>query len=322
MSCYEDVKGLEAHINHRILGQEGLITRLLVALLADGNLLVEGAPGMAKTTVIKVLAAGVEGDFHRIQFTPDLLPADLTGTEVFSPQDGSFHFQQGPVFHNFILADEINRSPAKVQSALLEAMAERQVTVGRTTYPLDDLFLVMATQNPIEQEGTYRLPEAQRDRFLLHLSVDYPTPEAELEVLRLVRSQRIDGRSMEDIESPLVSRASIFSARKQVLALHMAPELEEYIVQLVAASRRPQAYAADLTDLIAYGASPRGSIALEMSARAHAWLDNRDYVSPEDIHAMAADALRHRILLSYEAEADGVVTDEVIKRLLATVPVP
>ncbi len=322
MSCYEDVKRLEAHINHRILGQEGLITRLLVALLADGNLLVEGAPGLAKTTVIKVLAAGVEGDFHRIQFTPDLLPADLTGTEVFSPQDGSFHFQQGPVFHNFILADEINRSPAKVQSALLEAMAERQVTVGRTTYPLDDMFLVMATQNPIEQEGTYRLPEAQRDRFLLHVSVDYPTPEAELEVVRLVRSQRIEGRSMEDIESPLVSRAGIFSARKQVLALHMAPELEEYIVQLVAASRRPEAYAADLTDLIAYGASPRGSIALEMAARAHAWLDNRDYVSPEDIHAMAADALRHRILLSYEAEADGVVTDEVIKRLLATVPVP
>ncbi|MCP3669266.1 MAG: MoxR family ATPase [Gammaproteobacteria bacterium] len=322
MSCYEDVKRLETHINHRILGQEGLITRLLVALLADGNLLVEGAPGLAKTTVIKVLAAGVEGDFHRIQFTPDLLPADLTGTEVFSPQDGSFHFQQGPVFHNFILADEINRSPAKVQSALLEAMAERQVTVGRTTYPLDDMFLVMATQNPIEQEGTYRLPEAQRDRFLLHVSVDYPTPEAELEVVRLVRSQRIEGRSMEDIESPLVSRAGIFSARKQVLALHMAPELEEYIVQLVAASRRPEAYAADLTDLIAYGASPRGSIALEMAARAHAWLDNRDYVSPEDIHAMAADALRHRILLSYEAEADGVVTDEVIKRLLATVPVP
>lgn len=322
MSCYTDVKQLEAHINGRILGQEALVTRLLVALLADGNLLVEGAPGLAKTTVIKVLAAGVEGNFHRIQFTPDLLPADLTGTEVFRPQDGSFHFQEGPVFHNFILADEINRSPAKVQSALLEAMAERQVTVGRTTYPLDDLFLVMATQNPIEQEGTYRLPEAQRDRFLLHLSVDYPSPEAELEVLRLVRNQKIAGKSMDDIDSPLVSRESIFSARKEVLNLHMAPELEEYIVQLMVASRRPEAFAADLTDLIAYGASPRGSIALDLAARAHAWLDKRDYVSPEDIHAMAADTMRHRILLSYEAEADGVETDEVIQRLLATVPAP
>jgi len=322
MSCFTDVKKLETHINHRILGQEELVTRLLVALLADGNLLVEGAPGLAKTTVIKVLAAGVEGDFHRIQFTPDLLPADLTGTEVFRPQDGSFHFQEGPVFHNFILADEINRSPAKVQSALLEAMAERQVTVGRTTYPLDDLFLVMATQNPIEQEGTYRLPEAQRDRFLLHVSVDYPKPEAELEVLRLVRHQKIEGKSMDEIDAPLVTREDIFAARKEVLGLHLAPELEEYIVQLVAASRRPEAYASDLTDLIAYGASPRGSISLDMAARAHAWLDNRDYVSPEDIHAMAADTLRHRILLSYEAEADGVVTDEVIKRLHATVPLP
>ncbi len=322
MSCYEDVKKLEAHINSRILGQEALVTRLLVALLADGNLLVEGAPGLAKTTVIKVLAAGVEGDFHRIQFTPDLLPADLTGTEVFRPQNGSFHFQEGPVFHNFILADEINRSPAKVQSALLEAMAERQVTVGRTTYPLDDLFLVMATQNPIEQEGTYRLPEAQRDRFLLHISVDYPTPEAELEVLRLVRNQKIEGKAMDDIESPLVSREGVFTARKEVLSLHMAPELENYIVHLIAASRKPDLYAADLTDLIAYGASPRGTIALDLAARAHAWLDKRDYVSPEDIHALAADTMRHRILLSYEAEADGVTTDEVIARLLATVPVP
>jgi MoxR-like ATPase len=322
MSDLSAIKSLEHYINQRILGQERLVTRLLVALLADGHLLVEGAPGLAKTSAVKVLAYGIEGDFHRIQFTPDLLPADLTGTEVFRPQDGSFSFQKGPVFHNFVLADEINRSPAKVQSALLEAMAERQVTIGRTTYPLDDLFLVMATQNPIEQEGTYPLPEAQRDRFLLHVRVDYPTPDNEQRILRLVREQMREGKSLEEYAGEKVSRATILSARKAVLSLHMVDELEQYMVQLVAATRNPGLYDRELENMIAYGASPRGTIALDLASRAYAWLDGRDYVSPGDIHAIAADVLRHRILLGYEAEADGVTTDEVIRRLISLVPVP
>jgi MoxR-like ATPase len=322
MSALEVIRSLEKSINQRILGQERLVRRLLIALLADGHLLVEGAPGLAKTSAVKVLAAGIEGDFHRIQFTPDLLPADLTGTEVFRPQDGSFSFQKGPVFHNFVLADEINRSPAKVQSALLEAMAERQVTIGRTTYPLDDLFLVMATQNPIEQEGTYPLPEAQRDRFLLHVKVDYPTPEAEQEILRLVRSQMREGTSIERHTGARVPRETILSARREILSLHLADPLETYMVRLVEATRNPAPYDAGLEETIAYGASPRGTIALDLAARAHAWLEGRDYISPADIHEVAADALRHRIILGYDAEADGITTDEVIGRLLGLVPVP
>ncbi len=322
MSIHSEIKALEQAINQHILGQEALVSRLLIALLADGHLLVEGVPGLAKTSVVKVLAAGIEGDFHRIQFTPDLLPADLTGTEIFRPQDGSFNFQKGPIFHNFVLADEINRSPAKVQSALLEAMAERQVTIGRTTYPLDPLFLVMATQNPIEQEGTYPLPEAQRDRFLLQARVDYPTPEAEQAMLRLVREHRRQGTAVDQFTGPRVSRETILAARQEVLALHLADPLETYIVQLVNATRHPAPHDPELQNLIAYGASPRGSIALDLAARAHAWLNGRDYVSPGDIHAVAADVLRHRILLGYDAEADGITPDEVISRLLARVPVP
>jgi len=322
MSLHEALKRLEQYVNRQILGQQGLVTRLLVALLADGHLLVEGVPGLAKTTAIKVLASGIEGDFHRIQFTPDLLPADLTGTEVFRPQDGSFSFQKGPVFHNFVLADEINRSPAKVQSALLEAMAERQVTIGRTTYPLDDLFLVMATQNPIEQEGTYPLPEAQRDRFLLHVRVDYPSPEVEQEILRLVRLGRLEGSGSPGAHVERVSRDLSFAARREVLSLHMAETLETYMVRLVGATRDPTPYDPALADWISYGAGPRGSIALDLAARAHAWLAGRDYVSPEDVHAMAPDVLRHRVLLSYDAEADGVTSDLVIERLMASVPVP
>jgi len=322
MSNAQAIKDLETYINRRILGQERLVTRLLVALLADGHLLVEGVPGLAKTSVVKVLAAGIEGDFHRIQFTPDLLPADLTGTEVFRPQDGGFAFHKGPLFHNFVLADEINRSPAKVQSALLEAMAERQITIGRTTYPLDDLFLVMATQNPIEQEGTYPLPEAQRDRFLLHVKVDYPTPEAEQQVLKLVREQRRHGGAMDEPGGEKVTRQTIMSARREVLDLHLAEELETYLVQLVYATRDPSRYDPELSDLIAYGASPRGTIALDLAARAHAWLAGRDYVSPRDVHEVAPDVLRHRLLLSYDAEADGVTSDQLIDRLLSLVPVP
>ena len=309
-------------MNSCILGQEGLIERLFIALLADGHLLVEGAPGLGKTSAIKVLAAGLEGDFHRIQFTPDLLPADLIGTEVFRPQEGLFSFQEGPVFHNFILADEINRSPAKVQSALLEAMAERQVTVGHTTYTLPQMFLVMATQNPIEQEGTYPLPEAQRDRFLLHARVGYPNMEAEQDILRLVRDYRREGRSLDEKSGPALSQKTVFEARKQVLDMHLAPELEGYLVRLVVASRDPSPYDKDLSDWILYGASPRATIALDLASRAHAWLQDRDYVSPEDIQAVAPDVLRHRILLSYEAEADGINTDDLISRLLAAVAVP
>jgi MoxR-like ATPase len=322
MSTYEEIKRLQAHVDACILGQQVLVERMFIALLADGHLLVEGAPGLGKTSAIKVLAAGLEGDFHRIQFTPDLLPADLIGTEVFRPQEGLFSFQEGPVFHNFLLADEINRSPAKVQSALLEAMAERQVTVGHTTYPLPQMFLVMATQNPIEQEGTYPLPEAQRDRFLLHTRVGYPDVAAEQDILRLVRNYRREGRSLDEKGGPVVSQETVFAARKQVLELHLAPELEGYLVRLVVASREPAPYDQDLAEWILYGASPRATIALDVAARAHAWLQNRDYVSPEDIQAVAPDVLRHRILLSYEAEADGVNTDEVIARLLAAVAIP
>lgn len=322
MSAKEEIFRLKEHMEGVILGQENLVERLLIALLADGHLLVEGAPGLAKTSVVKVLAAGLEGAFHRIQFTPDLLPADLTGTEVFMPGDGSFQFQQGPLFHNIILADEINRSPAKVQSALLEAMAERQVTVGRTTYPLPDLFMVMATQNPIEQEGTYPLPEAQRDRFLLHVRIDYPDRNSEKEVLRQSRERARQGRAIDQAPAKVVSQSAVFEARKEVLALHLAPELEEYLVQLVVATRNPGPFDKALEPLVAYGGSPRATLALDLAARARAWLAGRDYVSPEDIQTLAPDVLRHRLLLSYEAEADGVTQDDVVARLLAVVAVP
>ena len=305
-----------------IVGQETLLIRLVVSLLADGHLLVEGAPGLAKTTAIKALASGIEGDFHRVQFTPDLLPADLTGTEIYRPQDGSFYFQRGPIFHNIVLADEINRAPAKVQSALLEAMGERQVTVGRNTHALPPLFLVMATQNPIEQEGTYPLPEAQLDRFLMYVRVDYPDAKTEQQILRLAREQARQNRGSEVDIGRRVKQSTIFAARQEVLNLHITPGLEEYIVHLVMATRKPDQYAKELGGWITYGASPRASIALERCARAHAWLFGRNYVSPEDIHAIAPDVLRHRLILSYEAEAEGVTADRFIKELLARVPVP
>ena len=305
-----------------IIGQEALIDRLLIALLADGHLLVEGAPGLAKTTAIKELAARIEADFHRVQFTPDLLPADLTGTEIYRPQTTSFEFQRGPIFHNLILADEVNRAPAKVQSALLEAMGERQVTVGRDTYALPPLFLVMATQNPIEQEGTYPLPEAQLDRFLLHVRVDYPDAAAEAAILRLARDRAREALAPVPAPARRLSQQQVFTARREVLALHLAPQLETYLVQLVLATREPSAYGAELARYVAYGASPRGTIALDRCARAHAWLTGRDYVTPEDVHAIAADVLRHRVLLSYEAEAEGVSADRVVAMLLERVPLP
>ncbi|GAV20114.1 MoxR-like ATPase [Mariprofundus micogutta] len=309
---------LNEQIGQRILGQEKLINRMLIALLADGHLLVEGAPGLAKTKAIKVLSDGIEGDFHRVQFTPDLLPSDLTGTEVYRPQDASFHFQAGPLFHNLILADEINRSPAKVQAALLEAMAERQITVGKVTHTLPELFLVMATQNPIEQEGTYPLPEAQLDRFLMHVTIDYPDAETEKAILRLARGEF----NQQVVIEQCVTQADLFAARKEVIGMHMAESLEDYIVHLVMATRQPEKYSKQLADWIQYAASPRATIALDRCSRAHAWLSGRDYVSPEDIQAIAPDVLRHRLLLSFEAEAAGISSDDVITELLGRVAVP
>ncbi len=313
-----DLRVLEAWLSQQIIGQSHLVQRLIIALLADGHLLVEGAPGLAKTRAIKTLADGLEGSFHRIQFTPDLLPGDVTGTEIYRPQEASFHFQQGPVFHNLVLADEINRAPAKVQSALLEAMAERQVSVGSQTYELPELFLVMATQNPIEQEGTYPLPEAQLDRFLLHVTVDYPDAEAETNILRLTRAEAT-GTNSEPPQA--LSQASVFQARREVLSLHMAESVEQYIVQLVMGTRRPEHYSEQLATWIEFGGSPRATIALDRCARAHAWLRGQDFVSPDDVQAVAADVFRHRLLLSFEAEANGITPDDVTAELLKLVPV-
>ncbi len=314
-------QAVRAHLRERIIGQEALIDRLLIALLADGHLLVEGAPGLAKTTAIKALAEMIEGDFHRLQFTPDLLPGDLTGTDVYRPETGEFVFQPGPLFHNLILADEINRAPAKVQSALLEAMGERQITVGRTTYKLPRPFLVMATQNPIEQEGTYPLPEAQLDRFLMHVLIDYPSAEHEHLILELARKQASAQYAVIAEDLPQLSKTQVEEVQQALLGMHMAAPVQEYLVQLVLASRDPSPYSAELARWISYGASPRGTIALDRCARAHAWLHERDYVSPEDVQAIAHDVLRHRILLSYEAEAEGIIPDQVIDELIRHTPV-
>jgi MoxR-like ATPase len=311
---------LRRQIEQQILGQPGLVERLLIALLADGHLLVEGAPGLAKTRAVKALAAGIEGDYHRIQFTPDLLPTDLTGTEIYRPQDGSFHFDKGPVFHNLVLADEVNRAPAKVQSALLEAMGERQVTVGRETYPLPELFLVMATQNPIEQEGTYPLPEAQLDRFLMHVRVGYPDLATEKHILALNREEARK-RPAEPVAARL-GQEDVFAARQRILDLFMSPDVEDYLVHLVMATRRPASYSDELAGWLRYGASPRATLALDRCARARAWLQGRNYVVPGDVQAIAFEVLRHRVLLSYESEAEGRTTDQYIETLLARIPVP
>ena len=322
MSVREQFQKLEAHASKLIIGQAHLINRMLIALLCDGHLLVEGAPGLAKTRAIKVLAESIEGNFHRLQFTPDLLPADLTGTDIYRPQEGTFEFRKGPLFHNLILADEINRAPAKVQSALLEAMEERQISVGAQSYPLEDLFMVMATQNPIEQEGTYPLPEAQLDRFLLHIEVGYPTIADERRILILNRDEAKSGE--RDAFSPpeLLSMDSMMTARQDILNLHLAKELEEYIVNVVVATRNPGAVNSDLEGQVLYGASPRASMGIDRAARAHAWLDGRDFVGPEDIQAVAPDVLRHRLVLSFEAEADGVDSNSIIAGVLDGVGVP
>lgn len=318
MSPHEALLALRQYLTSQILGQERLIDRLLITLLADGHLLVEGAPGLAKTKAIKYLAEGLEASFQRIQFTPDLLPSDITGTDIYRPQNTSFEFQHGPVFHNLILADEINRAPAKVQSALLEAMAEHQVSVGNHTYPLPDLFLVMATQNPIEQEGTYPLPEAQLDRFLMHVKIGFPDAQIERRILQQSRSIALQG---EQKPQQLLSQDTIFAAREEILNLYMADAMEEYLVQLVIATRNPAKFDPDLARWIRFGASPRGSIAIDRCARAHAWLAGRDFVSPEDIQAVLFDTLRHRIILSFEAQAAGINQEQVLQHLLDVVAV-
>ena len=315
---YQTLANLENWLAQQIVGQHDLIHKLMLALLADGHLLVEGAPGLAKTRAIKEMAAGIEGSFHRIQFTPDLLPGDITGTDIFRPQTGAFEFQQGPIFNNLVLADEINRAPAKVQSALLEAMAERQVSIGSQTYTLPDLFLVMATQNPIEQEGTYPLPEAQLDRFLMHVRVSYPDAGAEQAILKLARNEATGSHSKPE---GTVTQEDIFSARQAVLNIHMAAPVEEYIIQLIIGTREPGRYDSELADWLEFGASPRATIAIDRCARANAWISGRDYVSPDDVQAVAMDCLRHRLIVSFEAEAAGVSSDSIVERLLERVPV-
>ena len=313
----QDIAQLREWLANKIVGQEHLIERLMIALLADGHLLVEGAPGLAKTKAIKTLSEGLEADFHRVQFTPDLLPADITGSDNYRPQQGTFEFQAGPLFHNLVLADEINRAPAKVQSALLEAMAERQISVGKNTYPLPDLFLVMATQNPIEQEGTYPLPEAQMDRFLMHILVDYPAPETERAILALTRQEALNdaGTGIEPL-----SQKTLFAARQAVNQIHMTEAVEEYLVQLILATRNSESYGGDLAQWLDYGASPRATIALDRCSRSLAWMEGRDFVTPDDIRAVAHDVLRHRLILSFEAEANGITANQVIDKLLDTVP--
>lgn len=313
---------LNSYLNKMVIGQEALIQNLLIALLADGHLLVEGAPGLAKTRAIKALCSGIESSFHRLQFTPDLLPADLTGTEIYRIETGVFEFQQGPLFHNLVLADEINRAPAKVQSALLEAMAERQITVGKKTYQLPKFFLVMATQNPIEQEGTYPLPEAQLDRFLLKVNVGYPDPHKEIEILNMALKEA----HSKSVDSPVLEQKltqnDLFQAREAVLDVYMANNIQEYIVQLILATRNPARYGTDIADWIQFGASPRASIGLARCAKALAFLQGSEFVGPDHVQALVYDVLRHRLVLSYKAEAEGVTPDLFIDELIARVPVP
>lgn len=321
-SLQPKIHDLRHHLDEQILGQKALTSRLLIALLADGHLLVEGAPGLAKTRAIKALSSLIDANFHRIQFTPDLLPGDLTGTDIFHPEDFSFVFQPGPIFHHLILADEINRAPAKVQSALLEAMGERQVTIGAKTYPLPELFLVLATQNPIEQEGTYPLPEAQLDRFLMYVRIGYPAASVEREILSLARREAANAiRNPQSMITPL-SQTELFAARAEAMNVHMSQALDNYLIQIVMATRNPAAFDASLGQWVRFGASPRATIALDRCAKALAWLSGRDYVTPADIQEIAHDVLRHRILLRYEAEAEGMTTDDLINNILRVISVP
>lgn len=313
----EFVEKISAEVAKVIVGQKYMIERLLIGLLANGHILLEGVPGLAKTMAVKTLAATVQTKFQRLQFTPDLLPADLIGTLIYDQRNGKFTTKKGPIFSNLILADEINRSPAKVQSALLEAMMERQVTIGENTFPLDDPFLVLATQNPIEQEGTYPLPEAQVDRFMLKLSVGYPNKEEELEIMR-----RMTGKEVPEVK-PVVKLKDIISARDLVKEVYIDEKVEKYIIDIVFATRNPKDYGLDdLQDLISFGASPRASIYLHQAAKAHAFLRRRGYVVPEDIRAIGMDVLRHRILVTYEAEAEEITPEDVVRKVLNKIEVP
>lgn len=316
----EKILSLKKYMDSRIIGQQDLVKKLLITLLADGHALVEGAPGLAKTKAIKTLAQSISAKYNRIQFTPDLLPSDITGSEIYVADKGEFEFRAGPVFANLVLADEINRAPAKVQSALLEAMAERQVSIGGKRYALPPLFMVMATQNPIEQEGTYNLPEAQLDRFLMYIKIDQPNAESERQILKLVRGEF--NRTLSEQDKVTLSIEDILAARKEVQVVHMSEGVEEYLIQLVVATRRPDKYSKTLAGQVLYGASPRATIALDRAAKINAWIEGRDYVTPEDIHAVVYDILRHRIILSFEAQAEGITTDSVIEELLKTVPLP
>ena len=311
--------GLRQNMNAQILGQKDLVDKLLITLLADGNALVEGAPGLAKTKAIKTLASMIKADYNRIQFTPDLLPSDITGSDIYVSSTGEFEFRKGPIFANLVLADEINRAPAKVQSALLEAMAERQVSVGGNRYQLPKLFMVMATQNPIEHEGTYNLPEAQLDRFLMYIKINHPDAETEKKILRLVRNEIKDEVQTNNIA---VSVDDILLARKEALNVHMSDPIEEYLVQLIVATRHPEKYSSSLKGVISFGASPRATLALDRCSKINAWINGRDFVTPEDVHAVVYDILRHRLILSFEAQAEGITSDYVISSLLKLVPLP
>ena len=314
----EKFQQLLKYLESRVVGQSELNKRLVISLLSSGHLLVEGAPGLAKTTSIKTLSSCIECSYQRIQFTPDLLPADLTGTDIYVPEQHTFKFQQGPLFNNFLLADEINRAPAKVQSALLEAMGEKQISIGRSSYQLPNLFLVMATQNPIENEGTYTLPEAQLDRFMLYVKIGYPSYESEAKILEINKNLS----DKVDFSKPKLTQEDIFKAQEEISKVHVSKLLEEYIIQLIIATRFPEKYSKDLKSFIKFGASPRGTIALEKVSRAYAWLNGRDYITPSDIHSLIHEVLRHRILLTFEAEVEGITSDQIIDSLLNLVPIP
>ncbi len=324
----EKIIALQKYLDSRIIGQRELVKKLIITLLADGHALLEGAPGLAKTKAIKTLSECIKASYNRIQFTPDLLPSDITGSDIYVAERCDFEFRKGPIFANMVLADEINRAPAKVQSALLEAMAERQVSVGGKQYRLPELFMVLATQNPIEQEGTYNLPEAQLDRFLMYIKIDQPGADVERKILRLVRGEQLGTKEQDPAWKEFAETVGkleigdILRARKDVLSMHMSEPLEEYLVQLIVATRHPEKYDASLKDSILFGASPRATIALDKCAKINAWLEERNFVTPEDIHAVIYDVLRHRIILSFEAQAEGITADDVITSLLKTVPLP